>query len=273
MSKEIHFQVVDQLLQAAEEQTNYWSAKSIKAKEVIAEAIHFNGAIDPNGEPIISENRVEQSHRTIAFAEKLIDSLDAFRGDFPIHITSSELHARLDVSEDLRAWLLKGLIKFFVSSRITEQFIAEQQWRVDNWLSADNNFFCYKAYQLLRNQDQPKQPEASAVDQEAKKPDGTPPAPTIPHGFPRKGVPQQVEFVLKNILPNEEQEIMKLVRTTVSGVSTLYYNGQPFRQKKYVEGELFDKAVKYVGYEFTTRINFYSHFRKLKLGLIEEQND
>lgn len=121
--------------------------------------------------------------------------------------------------------------------------------------------------------EQTQETAAPAEDQKVKKPDSTPKAPTFPEGFPRKGVHEQVVFVLKNILPKEDPEILKLLRITVSGVSTLHYNGQPFTQQKYVEGELYNKAFEYVKYEFTTRKNFYSHFKKLKSELILEQYD
>ena len=93
---------------------------------------------------------------------------------------------------------------------------------------------------------------------------------TLPENFPIKGVPAQVEFVLKTILKNENPEILILLRNTNSGISNLQYKGLPFTQQNYVEGELYNKAVEFAGYAFTTKSTFYGEFKKIKLRLLEQ---
>ncbi len=111
------------------------------------------------------------SNKAMRLSDDKINLVEAFRENVLL-ITSDELRTMLFASNDLRALLLIGLsFSAFDSSKISKQFIEDQQLRMDSGLSIDNDYSIYQAYQLLRNQDQQGAEPVEGSQIKIRKPD------------------------------------------------------------------------------------------------------
>jgi len=167
MGKDIDFQVRLQLNRAADEFVENETKSAGRAEDRFLVAFKCDGALDPEGRIIVSwRDGVREFEKMRRSAER-INLVESFTENILL-VPSDELRARLIASDELRAWLLDGLLKFFCSSKVDENFLVRQAWKAEKWLSVDDDFFRFKAYQLLRNQDQPQQTAAPVVDQAKK---------------------------------------------------------------------------------------------------------
>jgi len=169
MGKDIDFQVRLQLNRAADEFVKDEAKSADWAEDRFLVAFRCDGALDPEGRIIVSwRDGVREFEKMRRSAER-INLVQSFTENILL-VPSDELRARMNDSDELRAWLLVGLCQFFDSSKIDENFLVGQAWKAEKWLPVDDDFFCFKAYQLLRNQDQPQQTPDPAEDQEATTP-------------------------------------------------------------------------------------------------------
>jgi len=224
MGEEIHFQVRAELLRALDESGKASLVSLRRAEEVIVEAAHFQGALDPNGEPIIPESRVEYSRKTVAHEEKIISQLETFRADLLL-ISSAELRSKLMASDELRFSLLYGLQRFFSFSKVNEQFIKEQQWKAERYglnYVTDKDFFREKAFRLLLSADQPQQPTETAADQQPKQ-DGR----LIvkdQEAYERDMFPQMIELLSKGATKSSATEVVAAPYGIAANTVEVRYN-------------------------------------------------
>lgn len=167
MGKDIDFQVRLQLNRAADEFVENETKSADRAEDRFLVAFKCDGALDPEGRIIVSWRDGVREFEEMRRSAERINLVESFTENILL-VPSDELRARLIASDELRAWLLDGLLKFFCSSKVDENFLVGQAWKAEKWLPVDDDFFRFKAYQLLRNQDQPQQAAPPAEDQEAK---------------------------------------------------------------------------------------------------------
>lgn len=168
MGKEIDFQVRLQLNRAADEFVKDDTKSADRAEDRFLVAFKCDGALDPEGRIIVSWRDGVREFEEMRRSAERINLVQSFTENILL-VPSDELRARMNDSDELRAWLLDGLCQFFDSSKIDENFLVGQAWKAEKWLPVDDDFFRFKAYQLLRNQDQPQQTAVPAGDQATKK--------------------------------------------------------------------------------------------------------